>query len=105
MAGYFKTTKDFYRALWAWVEVQKYTNLMPGAYHLDTAKYQAYITFEAEVLMGFVRGWPDMPELKDGYELFKQAKALAEKNDPMTIHQCRKALVELKAYMEKSELR
>lgn len=72
---------------------------------MDRLKYEAYIKYEEEVALGYVRGWPDMPELKEGYELFKQAKALAEKNDPMTIHLCEKVLTELKVYMTKSGMR
>lgn len=105
MAGYFKTTKDFYRALWAWLEIQKYTNLMPKDCFGNVARADAYIRYESEALLGYIRGWPDMPELGNCYDLFKRAKELAENNTPQAMCDCRKALSALKSYMDTAGMR
>jgi hypothetical protein len=105
MAGYFKTTKEFYRALWAWLEIQKYTNLMPMDCFGNVARADAYIRYESEALLGYVRGWPEMPELGAGHELFERAKALARTNTPQAMSECRKTLTELKNFMDKKGMR
>lgn len=105
MAGYFKDTRHFYRALWAWLEIQKYTNSMPQDAFGDSVKTTTCIEAHTITLLGYVRGWPDMPELGEGYKLFKKAKELALNGNTNELFECRMVLLELKNYMVSHKLR
>ncbi len=99
MAGYFKTTKDFYRALWTWLEIQKSEPQMPKHFTMNQQYIHEFCRYNIIFKLGYVRQWPDMPELKEGYYLFCEAKKLAELDNADSLFQCRQTLEKLKTFM------
>jgi hypothetical protein len=89
----------FYKALWSWLELQRSPLLLPDG--LNPEGQANFQKMQFEVMLGFVRGWGDVPDLPaEAVPIYRGAREVALRNNEDAFYECRTLLLQLKSQLD-----